>query len=135
MAPVMGTIYIGGMQLRYDVSGGTVVRFSDGCQVCLVPDFTDASIYVQASGMGYGRQIGALTRDRVLMHCLIAEVEGAEEPRYLAGGVWPWVNRVDMLVCMLNQVPCGMQPDCNDIVVLNWAQQLTRPQVGGWCDG
>jgi hypothetical protein len=130
MAPVMGTIYIGGMQLRYDVSGGTVVQFSDGTQVCLVPDFSDASIYVQAAGMGYGRQIGALTRDRVLMHCLIAEVEGQAEPRYLAGGVWPWVNRVDMLVCMLNHVPCVQQAYGPDFVVLDWARQLTRPELG-----
>lgn len=122
----MGTIYIGTMQLRYDVSGGTELKFSDGERAIFLPDYRDVSLYLHAEAMGYGRQVGPLTRDRVLMHCLIGMIEGYE-PKYLMTDTVSWFNRVDALVCALNQVKAVQQPwGPVDEAALVMAESITK---------
>ena len=111
MVNVMGTIRVGSTTIMYDSSGGTVVDLPSGTRCVFQPDMQDASLFVMASAMGYGRQVG---RDRILMHCLLAEAMGTVA-EYLAvpsqtWRPWPWFNRVDMLLCHLNQVSCVQQP-------------------------
>lgn len=128
---VMGTIYIGNMQLRYDVSGGTAVTFSNGYTQVFLPDMRDVCLFVEAEALGYGRQIGCLIRDRILMHCLLADIEEAE-PWHLVTGQFDCyhAHRVDMLVCILNQVQCQWNPSDDDKHALYLADTLLRG--GGW---
>lgn len=100
---VMGTVYIDDMQVRYDVSGGSEIRFSNGMTVVVVPDFRDVSLYLVAEGLGYGRQIGQLIRDRCVMHCVLCSCVGVE-PWYILADRWENTERVDFLLSRMNSM-------------------------------
>lgn len=129
MAPAatMGTIYVGDMNIRYDVSGGTVLQLPGVNPRVYLPNMKDATLWLMAEALGYGRQVGQLVRDRILMHCLLAHVEGYE-PSYLqqCPSVWPCSQRVDMLLCIHNQVRCHYVPDGADQLVLFMAYNILR---------
>ena len=129
---VMGTVYVGDMTIRYDYSGCTVVQFSTGQKVAVIPDPHDASLWVQAEALGYGRQVGQLTRDRATMHCILAAAQGTEAT-YLLTGQWRNQQRVDRLLCALNQARVITQPWCpTDEEALAVAHMLRH---GGGCIG
>ena len=122
---VMGTVYVDGMQVRFDVSGGTEVTFSNGDKVVVVPNHADVSMYLIAEGLGYGRQIGQLLRDRVLMHCVLAGAYGGE-PWYLLDGQFKNMDRVDMLLAQLNKVGEPAKVRGEDLHAVNTMMAVVR---------
>lgn len=130
----MGVMFVGPMQLWYDASGATILQYSTGLKVAFLPSGSDPSLFVQAEAMGYGRQVGLLVRDRILMHCLLAEIEAGEEPLYLiqTGGQGVEGDRVNMLLCMLNQVRCDYKPCPNDHLALTMATHMVKGGAGGY---
>jgi hypothetical protein len=79
---VMGRMYIGKMEVFYDISGILVLKYSDGAKVMFLADKNDPSVFIMAEAMGYGRQVDLFTRDRTVLHCMIAE-RAETEPFYL----------------------------------------------------
>lgn len=126
---VMGALYIGPMRLQYDISGTSVLTFSNDLQLIATADVADPGTFVCAEALGYGRQVGILTRDRVLMHCMLADYRHGTEPWYmLKGDPWPHLSRVDFLLCLLNQIPVDVRPCGEDLDIMRMAQWLLRGQ-------
>lgn len=109
MLPVtMGTVYFGSDSLSYDISGAVVLKLQDGRQVVWLPDFSPSSM-VQAMALGYGRQAGALLRDRLLACAFFLHVQGLPLASMECddAGQLPGLASVDRLLLALNRVDAG----------------------------
>ena len=122
----MGRIIVSQMHIWYDVSGGVVLEYSDQARVVFMPSYGDPSEFIQAEAMGYGRQIGQLTRDRLLVHCLLAEVAGTE-PFYLREGRYENLAQVDLILLMINRIGVHSSKLTNDqVLVAEMAQMMLQ---------